>query len=131
MITNFGDILKGLHVLRCCNNGPESRTKTDTSITSPFNQLEIATAKKAVKNPIDWYEEKVNSSIDQLTRISPIEYGASQWFEMRCTVSQDIIIQLGAILLLLFYYESITVSQFSLFYLCSFDLAATLKEALS
>jgi ABC-type multidrug transport system fused ATPase/permease subunit len=80
---------------------------------------------------LQWYEKKLNENINKRANFNNIEYGASQWFEMRCTVSQDLIIQLGSMILLIFYYDHMTVAKFGLFSICSFDLAATLKEALS
>ena len=91
MINYFTDTLKGLPILRNSGSGL-----------------------------LPWIRAKFMKQIALITNLNVLDNILVNWFDLRLGLYQVIIIQMGAFILLVYYYDNLTASNFGLFTLCIF-----------
>lgn len=101
MINSFTDTLKGLPVLR--NTG---------------------------KDLMPWMRAKFMKQIALITNLNVLDNILVNWFDLRLGIYQEIIIQAGSFLLLVFYYDNLSTANFGLFTLCVFQMGYTLRDSI-
>lgn len=110
MINCYTDILKGLTILRNTDN-EESKTSGNTLFS--------------------WQKKKFFKLAEILANFDITESMVSQWFELRVCLYQILFLQIGAFLLIIYYYDNLSVSKFGFFTLILFNLGPCLREAIS